>query len=125
MVNNKRVKEALLKDGDEIQTGEVILKFFQEDFDTVGSKSDKSISNKEKASDFYSRVYKECEVFFSQNTEQFLNRQISAHLGKTPQTIVYADKQELAKWIHISGSLFLNNVQIKELADRVMALKDN
>ncbi|MCM8774370.1 MAG: FHA domain-containing protein [Candidatus Omnitrophica bacterium] len=118
-VNNQRIDKLLLKDGDEVRVGEVIMKFFQEDLDAgcIGL-----TDNQETPSEYYHRVYKECEAYFGERTKQFLDRQITAHLGKTPQSISPTDREELAKWIRISGSLFLEGERAKELSIKIINL---
>jgi hypothetical protein len=54
---------------------------------------------------------------------RFLNRQISAHVGKTPQTIVASDKKVLAKWVKISAGLLLDDRAAATLAGKVLSLE--
>ncbi|MCM8774488.1 MAG: FHA domain-containing protein [Candidatus Omnitrophica bacterium] len=120
-VNGKRIKEVTLRDGDEIRIGNVIMKFFQEEIESPYDDKT-SFSDKNVVTDFYKRVFQECELYFGGRTKKFLDRQINAHLGKTPQTIDYRDKSELAKWIGISASLFIDEKSGKELAEKIRSL---
>ena len=117
-VNNERITLKVLKDGDEIQAGELLMKFFQENLEPDAA-SQVAASKEEPPSDYYNRVFKICEVYFGKYTRNFLNRQISSHLNKTPQTIGISDRPELAKWIKISASLLLDDTRATELTDKV------
>ncbi|MFA5260148.1 MAG: hypothetical protein WC450_02845 [Candidatus Omnitrophota bacterium] len=74
-------------------------------------------------SDFYDKVYKECEAYFGTETKRFLDRQIECHLNKTPQTVNYSDKDMLAKWIRISGGLLLDKNAVEMLVAKILAFK--
>ena len=73
--------------------------------------------------DFYNKVFKECEIYFKENTKEFLDRQIEAHLFKNPDNLDYPDKAELAKWINISAGLIFNKDTARELSDRILSLR--
>ena len=73
--------------------------------------------------DFYNRVFKECEAYLGKDTKKFLNRQIEAHLFKSPRTIDYSDKMALAMWIRISSSLILGQSESTELGNKILALE--
>ncbi len=119
-VNKKRITRRILKDGDEIQTGEVVWQFFTEELSpnkTVPATVDK------KSSDFYTAVFNECEPYFGNSTRQFLYRQIAVHDRKTPQTISLSDRDELVKWIKISASLFLDEPDTIALVNKIKTIK--
>jgi len=75
------------------------------------------------SSNFYKEVFKECEVFFGKETENFLDRQIEWHLSKTSDTVDYSDKNDFAWWIKISAGLVLNKEDAEKLYNKVMAIK--
>lgn len=74
-------------------------------------------------SDFYNKVFKECEILLGKQAQNFLARQIEWHLSKTPETLDYSDKANLSWWIKISASLILNKEEAEKLYNKVMALK--
>ena len=74
-------------------------------------------------SDFYKAVFKECEVFFGKETENFLTRQIEWHLSKTSDMVNYSDKDDLAWWIKISAGLVLSKEDAEKLFNKVKNLK--
>lgn len=74
-------------------------------------------------SDFYNKVYKACYLFLGDDTKRFLDRQIEVHLSKTPDTIDYDDKDELAKWIRISAGLLLTKEESDALYKQVMSFE--
>ena len=72
--------------------------------------------------DFYNKVFKECEVYLKENTKAFLDRQIEVHLSKTPDKLDYPDKVELAKWINISTGLLLKKEIAQKLSEKILSL---
>jgi len=120
-VNNERIELKVLKDGDEIQAGEMLMKFFQEKLEPDAI-SQVAASKEEPPSAYYNRVFKICEAYFGTNTRFFLNRQIRSHLNKTPQTISISDRPELTKWIKISAGLLLGDTRADELVDKVIKI---
>ena len=122
-VNDLQIKEAYLKDLDEVQIGNVVIKFFKMDLDTDNQQfSNDSLDSDQGESQFYAQVFNECVPFFGKMTAQFLNRQITAHIKKTPDTIMSDDKKELSKWIKISAGLLLDDAQATTLSDKIMAV---
>jgi len=122
-VNETQIKRAELKDQDEIRIGDVIFKYFRIDLDD-GSLSQPLASDDIKTyTDFYNQVFNELKPHFGQMTDRFLNRQIKAHVGKTPNTISFADQEILAKWVKISAGLLLDDDTAVNLADKILSLK--
>jgi len=72
--------------------------------------------------DFYNKVFKECEIYLKENTKAFLDRQIEGHLSKTPDKLDHSDKVELAKWIKISTGLLLKKDVSLKLAEKILSL---
>jgi len=68
------------------------------------------------ASEFYNKVLEECSKLFGDGAERFLNRQIENHLSKNPDTLSYADKEELARWIRVSAGLVFPAETAEELS---------
>ena len=122
-VNETPVKSAELKDRDEIRIGDIIIKYFRIDLDDRSLSPALPSSDNQAPTDFYSLVFNELKPFFGQMTDRFLNRQISAHLGKTPSTLSDEDKEALAKWVKISASLLLDEATAARLAEKILALK--
>lgn len=121
-VNEALIKNAELKDRDEIRIGDIIIKYFKMDL------ADKSLDqalpySDDMASAFYKQVFEELKPYFGQMTARFLNRQITAHVGKTPDTVSSSDKKTLAKWIKISAGLLLDEKTAERLADKISNLK--
>ena len=122
-VNETPVKSVELKDRDEIRIGDIIIKYFRIDLDDRSLSPALPSSDNQAPTDFYSLIFKELKPFFGQMTDRFLNRQISAHLGKTPSTLSAEDKEALAKWVKISASLLLDEATAARLAEKILALK--
>ncbi len=122
-LNDAQIKSAELKDRDEIRIGDVILQYFRIDLND-GSLSQPLPSDQGKThSDFYKKVFKALNPYFGQMTDRFLNRQITAHVGKTPYTVSGEDKNVLAKWVKISAGLLLDEETAAKLADKILSLK--
>lgn len=122
-VNDALVERAELKDRDEIKIGSVIMQYFCIDLSDAPLERSMAGAGDRKTSAFYAKVFKEVQPFFGEMTERFLNRQIKAHLGRTPQTLSASDRDALAKWLRISASLLLDAQTAETLADRVLALE--
>ncbi len=74
-------------------------------------------------SDFYNKVYQACHFFLGDNTKRFLDRQIEVHLSKSPDTVNYNDKEELARWIRISAGLLLSKEDSDTLYEKVISFE--
>jgi len=122
-VNEAPIKQAELKDRDEIRIGDIIFKYFRMDLSDGSLSPALSSDGKKAQTDFYDRVFKELKPFFGPMTDRFLTRQIMAHVGKTPLTISIEDKQVLAKWVKISAGLLLDGEVAARLAEKILALK--
>jgi pSer/pThr/pTyr-binding forkhead associated (FHA) protein len=122
-LNDVQIQRYPLKDRDEIRIGDVIVKYFRIDL-SDGSLGQVALFDSDKSStDFYNQVFKELKPYFGQMTDRFLNRQITAHVGKSPHTIAVSDKTDLAKWVRISAGLLLDEETAASLADKILALK--
>ncbi|MBN2143698.1 MAG: hypothetical protein JW774_03645 [Candidatus Aureabacteria bacterium] len=66
-------------------------------------------------SDFYDKVYHECEKVLGEKTRDFLDRQIKGHLKIQPQDLQPENKDVLIKWLKISISLFKGREKSEEL----------
>lgn len=53
----------------------------------------------------YSQVVEVTQDFLGPASEQFIARQLEAHLGKKPADLQPEDLEELAKWIKVSIAL--------------------
>lgn len=120
LLNNKSIKTAVLKDGDEIQMGNLILQFFQEKLSDDVQEEAVVSEETEETTGFYKIIFKECEVYFGENTKQFLDRQITAHVKKTPQTIDFPDILDITKWIKISASLYMDDESASDLVHNIL-----
>ncbi len=72
--------------------------------------------------EFYDKVLKIFEKYYPSNAKSVLDRQITHHLNKTPETTMEPDKNELAKWALISGRLLLEEGNGAQLAKEILAL---
>ena len=91
-INDAPIKSAELQDQDEIRIGDVIIKYFRIDLGD-GSLGDRSPSDEGKTvTPFYDQALETLRPSFGQMTARFLNRQITAHVGKTPYTISASGK---------------------------------
>ncbi len=122
-VNDDQIDRAELKDQDEIRIGDVIIKYFRIDLDDGSLGQSLPVDQGETVSDFYDRIFEILKPSFGQMTNRFLNRQITAHVGKTPYTISVSDKKALAKWVKISAGLLLDEEIAARLADEILSLK--
>jgi len=75
------------------------------------------------SSEFYNKVYKECQSYFGNDTKDFLDKQINTHLLKPPDSVEYEDRHELAKWLWVSSALTIGPELARNLADGVLAIK--
>ncbi len=121
-VNDEPVVRTELRDKDEIKIGHVILQYFHIDLNTEKDQTPPTAGD-QKETEFYRQVFHELKPHFGQMTGRFLNRQISAHVGKDPYTIQASDKQELAKWINISVGLLLDEKVADALAERIRLIE--
>jgi pSer/pThr/pTyr-binding forkhead associated (FHA) protein len=122
-VNDAAIKSAELKDQDEIRIGDIIIKYFRIDLDD-GSLGERSpVDEGKTVTTFYDQVFQALKPSFGQMTGRFLNRQIIAHVGKTPYTISASDKDMLAKWVKISAGLLLDEEIAAGLANKILTLK--
>lgn len=121
-VNDKPIKTARLQDQDEIQVGNIIIKYFQMNLRDQSPAPMGKIEGGA-GSEFYKHVLNECKPFFGRMAAQFLNRQVTAHIGKNPQTVSVNDKDELVKWIKISAALLLDDNQAETLSNIVSLLR--
>lgn len=123
LVNDKPVKQARLKDKDEIKIGHSLLQYFCIDLNADDEKKEVPAGEKKIGSAFYLQVLNEIKPHFGRMSNRFLDRQISAHVGKTPQAITVSDKETLAKWINISAGLLLGEDVADNLVKKILALK--
>jgi pSer/pThr/pTyr-binding forkhead associated (FHA) protein len=122
-LNDTQIQRAGLKDRDEIRIGDIIIQYFRIDL-LDGSLAHASLMDIDKSyTEFYNQAFKELKPHFGQMTDRFLNRQITAHVGKSPYTISASDKKDLAKWVRISAGLLLDEETAASLAEKIMALK--
>ncbi len=122
-VNENKVSEAELRDQDEIQIGHIIVKYFQMDLDVEHRHRNTPAAQTEGTAEFYQQAFALCEPLFGARTRHFLDRQITAHLGKEPEMIAISDKEELARWVKISAGLLLDDEQkAANLADSIRAI---
>ncbi len=73
-------------------------------------------------SEFYQQVLQYCQPYFGDGAKRFIDRQIIHHLSKTPETLDYSDKEELVKWIRISGALLIGPEKAAELVKKIIRL---
>ena len=122
-LNEVQIQRAEIKDRDEIRIGDVIFKYFRIDL-SDGSMVQPALMDIDKSyTAFYNQVFKELKPYFGHMTDRFLNRQITAHVGKSPYTIVDSDKTDLAKWVRISAGLLLDEETAASLAEKILSLK--
>ena len=74
-------------------------------------------------SEFYQKVFKECELYMEGRAKRFLDRQIESHLSKSAEDVDYSDQETLAKWIQISSGLVLGASKAQILSAKIRALK--
>ena len=70
----------------------------------------------------YKDILKICEKYLARDSEKFLDRQISTHLKKTPESIIPEDASELAKWTKVSGGLLMGEARAEQMAGEILAL---
>ncbi len=70
--------------------------------------------------DFYDKMLKIFERYHSSGGKSVLDRQITSHLNKTPDTLTEADKNELARWGLISGRLLLGDEDAGRLVKDIL-----
>lgn len=70
----------------------------------------------------YQEILNICKKYLSSGSQKFLDRQITAHLKKSPDTIVAEDANEIAKWSAVSGSLLLGQSKAEEMAKEIFML---
>ena len=69
---------------------------------------------------FYEKVLRICEKYLTTGAKRFLDRQITYHLKKDPDSLSPADKAELAKWCKTSGKLLLGEEKAEQLAREIL-----
>jgi hypothetical protein len=122
-VNDTKIQRVELKDRDEIRIGDIVIKYFRIDLND-GSLVQPALMDIDKTyTEFYNQAVQELKPYFGQMTDRFLNRQISAHVGKSPYTISVSDKKDLAKWVRISAGLLLDEETAARLAEKILSLK--
>lgn len=122
LVNDKQIKKVELKDKDEIKIGHSLLQYFCIDLDADDEGKGALAGEGTGGSAFYQQVLNEIKPHFGRMSNRFLDRQIAAHVGKTPQTLTVSDKETLAKWINISAGLLLGKDLAKDLVGKISAL---
>ncbi len=73
-------------------------------------------------STLYKDILNICETYLSGNSQKFLDRQITAHLKKSPENIVPEDASEIAKWSQVSGGLLLGQSKAEQMAKEILTL---
>ena len=63
-----------------------------------------------------------CQKYLSGDAQRFLDRQISAHLKKTPEALLAPDKEELGRWCRISGALLLGKDKAEQLESEILSI---
>ena len=76
-------------------------------------------------SEYYQRVFKECELYMGDRAKRFLDRQIESHLSKNAEEVDYPDGETLAKWVQISSGLILGATKAQILSAKIRAIKPN
>ncbi len=122
LVNDRPLNKVKLKDKDEIKIGKVIIKYFLIDLSKQDQIPPVQPDDEEEETPFYRQLFKIIKPYFGQMTTPYLNRLITVHIGKTPQTIMFADRKALSKWIKISTTLLLDENSAEKLTDRIMSL---
>ncbi len=70
--------------------------------------------------DFYDKMLKIFERYHPSGGKSVLDRQITSHLNKTPDTLTESDKNELARWGLISGRLLLGDEDAGRLVKEIL-----
>ncbi|HVW23089.1 MAG TPA: hypothetical protein VHB51_01205 [Candidatus Saccharimonadales bacterium] len=71
----------------------------------------------------YNKVVEITQDFLGPASEQFITRQIKAHLNKDPEDLRPKDLEELSRWIKISIALLTEDGKMVEsYASSIMAL---
>lgn len=122
-VNDGQIKRTELKDQDEIRIGDVLFKYFRFDLGDGKLSPELPADGGKTVTAFYEQAFEILKPSFGQMTGRFLNRQITAHVGKTPHSISARDKAALAKWVKISAGLLLDEEIAAGLADKILTLK--
>lgn len=73
-------------------------------------------------SSYYQRVFQVCEFYFGEDTKNFLDRQIEAHLLKKSDDLIEADQVNLIKWVRISAGLIIGKDKAEDLAKKLAIL---
>ena len=71
---------------------------------------------------FYEKALAVCEKHLTGSARNFLDRQIVAHLNKSPETLLPADKEGLVKWCRISGALLLGTEKAEQLSQEILSI---
>ncbi len=75
-----------------------------------------------KMSDFYDKTLGICEKYLASGAKRFLDRQITMHLEKSPETLMPGDKDTLAKWCKTSGHLLLGQDKSEKLEKEILSV---
>lgn len=59
--------------------------------------------------ELYNAVLKILTPYFGLGAQKFLDRQVRGHLGISPEQLAAKHLDDLAKWCHSSGALFLQD----------------
>ncbi len=70
----------------------------------------------------YQSILKICEKYLSGDSQRFLDRQITTHLKKSPESIAAEDADEIAKWSKVSGGLLLGPRKAEQMAQEIFTL---
>ena len=71
---------------------------------------------------YYDKLLVVCEKYLTTGAKDFLDRQIVSHLHKSTETVLPADKTELAKWCKISGGLLLGAEKAEKLSNDIISI---
>lgn len=63
------------------------------------------------------------EAYMEPGAGRFINRQITAHLGATPEQFDTSKLAQLAKWVELSASLLIDKAKAKTLASQIRHLQ--
>ena len=71
----------------------------------------------------YDEAVKLAKSYVGPVGQQFIDRQLSAHLNVKPADLNPMSLPELSKWCFFSGRLLIGDKQAEEFKTKVMALK--
>jgi hypothetical protein len=76
-----------------------------------------------KTSPLYNEVVEVTQDFLGPASEQFITRQIKAHLNKDPDQLKAEDLEELARWIKVAIALLTEDGEtVESYTANIMAL---